>query len=297
LIGSAAAVTSLPQFSEPQPQPKDFASSTDFENAKASWEKRRDAALEIAKKYQEQVGGESAKAFSDAEKTFVTLTDQKKLGARQVTTNQLDGWLKQWGDNPRVLEVLSKPTFANAVADALQQGVTLSAAGTLSIPGIERIIQSSMPGLKGEEVTALKQLSAIMGPRILQIVEQSKGSSSDKDWAAFTQIAGNASSGYDFLHKALNYDKASLKMDKADRKLYDSLLKPGQPSDFRGFAANPERDRIYDEYNKETQRIANSKYEKKKLPPKPANMPKDVPAKWSESTQSYWIGNTEYKVK
>lgn len=299
-VGAAPIISSaagIPTFSEPAPNAASFGSPEEYNVAKADWEKRRDASLEIFKKFQEQSGGESAKAFADAEKNFVTLTDQKKLGARQVTTNQLDGWLQQWGDNPRVLEILSKPTFANAVADALQQGVTLASAGTLSIPGIERIIQSSMPGLKGEEVTALKQLSSIMGPRILQIVEQSKGSSSDKDWAAFTQIAGNSSSGYDFLHKALNYDKASLKADKADRNLYNSMIKPNQPTDFRGFSANPERDKIYDEYSKETARISGTKYEKQKLPPKPAGMPTNVPAQWSNTTQSYWIGNKEYKVK
>lgn len=295
-IGGATS-PNMPTFNEPMPDRASFRSKVEADNAIATWEKRRDAALEINKKFQEQTGGESAKAFGDAEKNFVTLTDQKKLGARQVTTNQLDGWLQRWGDNPRVLEVLSKPTFANAVADALQQGVVLANAGTLSVPGIERIIQSSMPGLTGDEVTALKSLSSIMGPRILQIVEQSKGSSSDKDWAAFTQIAGNANSGYDFLHKALNYDKASLKADRADRNLYNSLLKPGQPSDFRGFAANPERDKIYDEYNNETSRISTAKYEKQKLPPKPPGMPTNVPAQWSPSTQSYWIGDKEYKVK
>jgi hypothetical protein len=296
IIGSAVT-SNIPAFNEPMPNRGSFNSKTEADNAIATWEKRRDAALEMHKKFQEQTGKESAGSFADAEKTFVTLTDQKKIGARQVTTNQLDGWLQRWGENPRVLEILSKPTFANAVADALQQGVTLANAGTLSIPGIERIIQSSMPGLKGDEVTALKQLSSIMGPRILQIVEQSKGSSSDKDWAAFTQIAGNANSGYDFLHKALNYDKASLKADRADRSLYNSLLKPGQPTDFRGFAAHPERDKIYDEYNTETSRISASKFEKQKLPPKPAGMPTNTPAKWSPSTQSYWIGDKEYKVK
>jgi len=205
--------------------------------------------------------------------------------------------MKRWGENPRVLEVLSKPTFANAVADALAQGVQLSALGTLSVPGIERILQSSMAGLKGEEVTALKQLNAIMGPRILQIVEQSKGSSSDKDWAAFTQIAGNANTGYDFLQKAVKYDRVSLAADKSDRSLYNSYVKPGKVVDYRAFAADPRRNEIYENYQKEVQNIAATQNNRVKLPPRPANMPKNVPAQWSPSTNSYWIDGKQYKVK
>ena len=295
---TGATTSSITDFNEPRPSTvKRFASSYDAEKADADWEKRRDAHIAAAVKFQEQVGGESAKAFADTEKAFVDNTDQTQLANRERNTEQLDAWMKRWGESPRILEILSKPTFANAVADALQQGVNLSAAGNLSIPGIERIIQSSMPGLKGEEVTALKELSSIMGPRIFQIVKQSKGSSSDKDWAAFTQIAGNSSTGYDFLNKAVKYDRASLKADRADRDLYNSLQKPGQPTDYRGFAAHPKRNEIYTEYNNAVKNIAAMKHERQQLPPRPAGMPKDVPAKWSPSTGSYWIGNTEYKVK
>jgi len=295
-IGDTQTASEIPAFNEPKPDPKKYGSSAEYEGAKADWEKRRDAALEIGKKFQEQQGEKSTAAFGEAEKTFITLTDQKKLGQREQITNQLDAWMKRWGENPRVLEVLSKPTFANAVADALSQGVQLSSLGTLSVPGIERILQASMPGLKGEEVTALKQLSSIMGPRILQIVEQSKGSSSDKDWAAFNQIAGNANTGYDFLQKAIKYDRVSLTADKADRSLYNSFIKPGKVVDYRAFAADPRRNEIYDTYQKEVQNIAAMKHERIKAPPRPANMPKNVPAQYSPSTNSYWIGNTEYKV-
>jgi hypothetical protein len=135
-----------------------------------------------------------------------------------------------------------------------------------------------------------------MGPRILQIVEQTKGSSSDKDWAAYQNIAGGASNGYDFLKKAVEYDKVSLKADKEDRQLYNRLNQGTQRTDYRGFAANQDRSKIYDEYNKETDRIANTRYEFKKAPPKPPGMPTNVPAQWSESTQSYWIGDKQYKV-
>jgi len=248
------------------------------------------------KKFKEQVGKESAGSYADAEKAFVTNTDQAALSRRETNTNQLDAWMKRHGENPRILEILSKPEFSNAVADALSQGITTPIGG-VNIPGIARLVQVGMPGLKQEDVIALKQLDAIMGPRLFEIVKQSKGSSSDKDWAAYTQIAGNANTGYDFLNKAIKYDRVSLKADKEDRALYNSTLKPGQPSDYRGFAADPRRNQIYDQYNTEVKNIAAMQHERQKLPPKPANMPKDQKAQWSPSTQSYWIGNTEYKVK
>jgi hypothetical protein len=293
---AAAAAAPAFKFDEPKPDPAKFDNRYELKQAEEDWAKRRDAFIEAEKKFREQTGSESAKAFGDAEKVFVTNTDQSELSVREKNTNQLDAWMKRWGENPRVLEILSKPTFANAVADALQQGVTTPIGG-FNIPGIRRLVQGGMPGLKQEEVTALKELDTIMGPRLFQIVKQSKGSSSDKDWNAYTQIAGGADTGYDFLNKAIKYDRVSLKTDKEDRNLYNSLIKPNQPTDFRGFAANPKRNEIYDQYQKEVQAIAATRHEKQKLPPRPAGMPTDAPAQWSPSTQSFWIGNKEYKVK
>jgi hypothetical protein len=296
LMGSGNAITDVPAFNEPRPNAANFSSSSEAEKANADWEKRRDAALEIYKKFQEQTGAKSAESFADAEKAFVTNTDQTALSRRETNTNQLDAWMKRHGENPRILEILSKPEFSNAVADALSQGITTPIGG-VNIPGIARLVQAGMPGLKQQDVVALKQLDAIMGPRLFEIVRQSKGSSSDKDWAAYTQIAGNANTGYDFLNKAIKYDRISLKADKEDRALYNSTLKPGQPSDYRGFASDPRRNQIYDQYNSEVQRIAAMQHERQQVPPRPAGMPKDTPPKWSPSTQSFWIGNTEYKVK
>lgn len=294
-----AAVTvssQIPQFNEPKPIRASFNSDKEATSAIANWEKRRDAALDIAKNYEEKAGAASVEAFKEAEKNFVNLTDDKKLGARQTTLNSLNGWVNRYGGNERVVGLLSKPDLGNAIADAIRSGIE-TPVGRFGIAEVERLVQAGMPGLTTEEVQALKQLTSIMGPRILQIVEQTKGASSDKDWAAYQSIAGNASSGYDFLKKAVEYDKASLKADREDRALYNKAGQGQQRTDYRSFAANPERSKIYDEYNKETDRIANTKFEFKKLPPKPPGMPTNVPALWSESTQSYWVGDKQYKVK
>ena len=285
----------IPQFNEPKPNRASFPNKLAADEADKQWEKRRDAALEVYKEYEQKAGAESAKAFAKAEENFVSLTDDRKLGMRQTNLNSLNGWVNKWGDNPRVVGLLSRPDFGNAVADAIGKGIS-TPVGNLGIADVERLVQAGMPGLTTDEVQALKQLNAIMGPRILQIVEQTKGASSDKDWAAYQAIAGGASNGYDFLKKAVEYDKVSLKADKEDRQLYNNYNKGKQRTDYRGFAADPERSRIYDEYSKETDRIANTTYQSKKAPPKPEGMPKNLPAQWSESTQSYWIGDKQYKV-
>ena len=294
-VADLLSAQNIPQFNEPKPNPANYNSPQEVDIAIKDWEKRRDVALENYKKFQEQTGAKSAEAFADVEKDFVTFTDPRELKKTEENSIKLNQWLSRWGENPRVLEILSKPTFANAVADALQQGINTPIGG-VTIPGIERIVQAGMPGLKGDEVTALKQLTAILGPRIFQIVKQSKGNTSDKDWNAYTQIAGNSNTGYDFLNKIVKYDKASVKMDKEDRALYNSMIKPNQPTDYRMFASHPDRNKIYDDYLKEVERISAMKHEKQKIPPKPAGMPTNVPAQWSPSTQSYWIGNTQYKV-
>lgn len=298
MLDSAVNVVSNapPVFSEPRPVRANFSSKQAADNAEKDWEKRRDAALEIYKNYEEKAGAESVEAFKKSHENFITITDDRKLGARETNLNSLEGWVNKWGGNERVVGLLSKPTLGNAIASAIQTGIS-TPVGSIGIPEMEGLVQAGMPGLTPEERQALKQLTAIMGPRLLQIVEQTKGSSSDKDWAAYQQIAGNASNGYDFLKKAVEYDKASLKTDREDRALYNRLNQGPQRTDYRSFAANPERAKIYEEYNKETRRIANTTYTAKKLPPKPPGMPTNVPAQWSESTQSYWIGDKQYKVK
>lgn len=293
-----AAVTAsaqIPQFNEPRPNRASFTSQKAADEADKAWESRRAAALEIYKDYEQKSGAASVEAFKEAEKNFVNLTEPQKLSTRQTTLNNLNGWVNKWGGNDRVVGLLSRPDFGNAVADAIRTGIS-TPVGTFGIAEIERLVQAGMPGLNKDEVQALKQFSSIMGPRILQIVEQTKGSSSDKDWAAYQNIAGSASNGYDFLKKTVEFDKASLKANREDRALYNQLNPSGARSDYRGFTAHPNRSKIWNEYDDATNRISNTTYEFKKAPPKPDGMPKNVPAEWSESTQSYWIGNKQYKV-
>jgi soluble lytic murein transglycosylase-like protein len=288
----------IPQFSEARPSTvMRFGSSDEATKADTDWEKRRDSFLKNQEEQFKNISSDSSKANLKMQEVFVKNTDPVTLRTRAQITNSLDGWLNKYGGNDRVMGLMSRPELGNAILSAMQQGIS-TPVGPLGVPGIQRIVQAGLKGLTTEEVQAVDNLMAIMGPRILQIVEQTKGASSDKDWAEYQAIAGNSNSGYDFLKKASEYDKASINIDKSARDIWDNnYVSSGKGANYGMFSADKNVKSLFDKWDQETKRIANTTYKANKIPPKPKGMPTNVKADYSPSTNSFWIGNTEYKVQ
>jgi len=284
-------------FPDPEPKQGDFNNSTEYENAYKNWEANRDAFIANQKEQFKNVSSESAKANADVMKEFVKNTDRTKINNRSQSINRLEGWLNKYGGNERVMGLMSRPDLGNAILSAMQQGIG-TPIGPIGVPGIQRIVQSTLKGLTTDEVQAVDNLMAIMGPRILDIVEQTKGASSDKDWNAYVAIAGNSNSGYDFLKKAAEYDKVSLKRDESYRDLWNKdYVSGGKGSNYGLFQADSRLKPLDDEYREATNRIANTTFKPNKVPPRPKGMPSNAKAQYSPSTNSFWVGNTEYKVE
>jgi hypothetical protein len=243
--------------------------------------------------YQKTTAGETAKNIQAEEKTFLERTEPNALSARESQSQQFDTWMQKWGGNKRVAGILNEPGFGNAVAGLLETGIQ-TPIGSLSLPGIVDAVRKMLPGTSKEEIEAAQELSSIMGNKIFEVVKQSKGSSSDKDWIAFRQIAGSASNGYDFLNKVQKYDAATLKRDKADRSLYDSQYQENKPTDYKKHSISAERKRIYKEHQDEVGQIYKSKYAPVKVPDRPAGIPAGAKVQYSPSTKKWYVNGKEW---
>jgi hypothetical protein len=246
-----------------------------------------------ADEYKKTVAAKSAENIQAEEKTFLERTEPTALSARESQSDQFDAWMQKWGGNKRVAGILNDRGIGNAIAGLLETGIQ-TPIGSLSLPGIVDAIRKMLPGTTSEEIEAAQELSSIMGNKIFEVVRQSKGSSSDKDWAAFRQIAGSASNGYDFLNKVQKYDAATLKRDKEDRKLYDSQAQEGKPRDYAKHSTSKERSRIFQEHQNEVKNIYRSKYAPVKIPARPAGIPADAKVQYSPSTKKWYVNGKEW---
>ena len=202
---------------------------------------------------------------------FIARSNYDTLGERAGNNEYLKTLVKKWGGNPNVAGVLNDPTFGNAVASAIQKGIS-TPGGSIAMPDIVEFIQKTRPGAKVEEIEASKELMRLLGQRILDVVQQTKGSSSDKDWVAFKQIAGSADNGWDALQRIQKYDEAKIRKDKAERGLFDETYN-GQTFDYNKHIINPKRIELYDNYGKELSDINRTHYKFEVTPPRPGDVP------------------------
>jgi hypothetical protein len=221
---------------------------------------------------------------AEAAKKFMENTEPMSLRNREVQNVGLETWIKKWGDNTRIIGLLNEPTLTNAVLTVLDEGIK-TPNGQISIGGIEDALQKLIPGVRGAEVEARQELQQILGARILDVVQRTKGSSSDKDWNAYKVIAGSTKNGIDLINKLQKYDRLSIDMDKKQRRLFDDM--PDKSRNYTEFQRNPEKRRMDDEVVGKVYEIAKSQYLRKKTPARPQNVPEG--AKYSPSTNSWWF--------
>ena len=204
---------------------------------------------------------------------FIARTDPDTLATRINDNDYLRNLIKQWGGNPNVAGVLNDPTFGNAVASAIQKGIRTPGGG-ISMPDVVEFIQKTRPGALKEEIEASKELMRLLGQRILDVVQQTKGSSSDKDWVAYTQIAGSADNGWDAIQRIQKYDEYRANKDKAERELFDKTYN-GQTFDYNKHLADTEgkRKKLYQDYGNQIAEVNRTHYKFETTPPRPSGVP------------------------
>jgi hypothetical protein len=242
------------------------------------------AQQEIEKSNAIESGKANISNIKEEEAKLLTRTEPFELQTREGNNQYLGNLVKQWGGNERVAGVLNKPGWGNAFANALETGIK-TPVGELSLPSIEASILRTAPHATKEEIEANKEIARIMGQRILDVVQRTKGSSSDRDWVAFRQIAGTSSNGWDAINRIQKYDQAALKLDKQDRELYDKTYN-GQTFNYAGHSISKERKGLIKEYADTLTQINNSHFTPTKVPPKPADVPQG--AKFDPAGKKWW---------
>ena len=240
---------------------------SEFNAAKEKWQKDYDTYNAT----KQELGKSNIASIKEEADKFIARTDGRVLEKRQGDNNYLGEIIKKWHGNSNVAGVLNEPTWGNAIATALQKGIS-TPGGNISMPDIVEILQKTKPGATEEEIEASKEIARILGQRILDVVQQSKGSTSDRDWMAFKQIAGTADNGWDALYKIQRYDEETLKTDKKERKLFDSSYN-GQTFDYNKHIINPKRIELYENYGKSLSEINRSHFKVEPTPPRPDNVP------------------------
>lgn len=239
---------------------------------------------ELEKSNAIESGKANIKNIQEEEAKLLNRTEPFELQNREGNNQYLGNLVKQWGGNERVAGILNKPGWGNAFANALETGIR-TPVGELSLPSIEASILRTAPKATKEEIEANKEIARIMGQRILDVVQRSKGSSSDRDWVAFRQIAGTSSNGWDAINRIQKYDQAALNLDKQDRELYNKTYN-GQTFNYAGHSISEERKALLKEYAETLKDINNSKFTSTKVPPRPADVPQG--AKFDPEGKKWW---------
>jgi hypothetical protein len=240
---------------------------SEFNAAKEKWQKDYDTYNST----KQELGKSGIASIKEEADKFIARTDERVLEKRQGDNDYLKNIIKQWGGNNNVAGVLNEPTWGNAMLTALQRGIS-APGGSIALPDIVEVLQRTRPGATKDEVEASKEIARVLGQRILDVVQQSKGSSSDKDWVAFKQIAGTSDNGWDALYKIQRYDEETLKTDKAERNLFNQTYN-GQTFDYNKHITNPKRKELYQDLGKNLSEINRTRYKVEKTPPRPSNVP------------------------
>ena len=274
----AAAVT--PGTTEQPPMAKMRAETKNVFGDKAAIAAKN----ELEKSNAIESGKANIKNIQEEEAKLLNRTEPFELQNREGNNQYLGNLVKQWGGNERVAGILNKPGWGNAFANALETGIR-TPVGELSLASIEASILRTAPKATKEEIEANKEIARIMGQRILDVVQRSKGSSSDRDWVAFRQIAGTSSNGWDAINRIQKYDQAAINLDKQDRELYNKTYN-GQTFNYAGHSISEERKALLKEYADTLKQINDSKFTPTKVPPRPADVPQG--AKFDPEGKKWW---------
>ena len=228
-------------------------------------------------------GKVSAQNLGKEEEKLLGRTEPAALSKRAGDNDYLKTLINKWGGNSNIAGVLNDPGWSSAIATAMEQGIN-TPLGSLSMPAIVDVLQRTAPHATKEEIEASREIARVLGQRIFDVVQQSKGSSSDRDWIAFKQIAGSSANGWDALQKMQKYDEAAIDTDKKDRALYNKTF-DGNTFNYAKHSINPERTALYDNYSKTLRDINQTHYVPTKTPPRPSGVP--AGAKYSPS-QKIW---------
>jgi len=244
-----------------------------------------------------KIGEEAAKAnienIKKQEEKFLDRSDETAIGNKQASNDYLKVIINKFGGDKLIAGTLNEPTWGNAIAKAIEQGVT-TPGGAISMPAITEVLMRTAKDSSPEKIEANLEIARLLGQRIMDVVAQSKGSSSDKDWIAFKAIAGSAANGWDALYKIQKYDEIMLNRDKTERELYNATYN-GKTFDYAKHSMNPKRNELYAETAKKLQEVNRSTFKPQQTPVRPSDVP--AGAMYDPPSKTWWWKDSSGKDK
>lgn len=154
----------VPEFNEPAPKSKDFQSQGAYETAKQTWERKRDAAIEIQKEIMAAEGKVPAQAAAE----FATNTE--KLNAAKAVKIETSGLsaperLARFNDviavteDPKMKEIfgkLAKSGLTPFVLKQLESGINAGQFGTIGVANLERNLAEA--GATPQQIEQLRRV-------------------------------------------------------------------------------------------------------------------------------------------
>jgi hypothetical protein len=241
----------------------------EFTAAKEKWQKDYDTFNAI----KQDVSKSNIASIKEEGDKFVAKTNPDILKEREYNNESLKNIIKEFYGNNNVAGILNEATWGNGILVALQKGIKVP-GGSIALEDITKSLQRTRPNAKKEQIEAAEELNRIFGQRILDVIQRTKGGSSDKDMIAFKQIAGSAENGWDFIEKIQRYEEARLKADIKERALFENTY-DGQTFNYIKHIAptNTERRKIQEELGAQIATIQKGKYTRATTPPRPKNVP------------------------
>ena len=227
------------------------------------------------------------------EEKFLERADDSAIAQKQANNDYLKVIINKWGGDKLIAGTLNEPTWGNAIAKAIEQGVT-TPGGAISMPAITEVLMRTARDSSPEKIEANLEIARLLGQRIMDVVAQSKGSSSDKDWIAFKAIAGSAANGWDALHKIQQYDENILNRDKQEKELYKETYN-GKSFDYGKHLMNPKRTELYNETAKKLSEINRSSFKPQQTPVRPSDVP--AGAMYDPPSKTWWWKDSSGKDK
>jgi hypothetical protein len=160
----AAPKIAVPEFNEPAPKSKDFQSQGAYETAKQTWERKRDAAIEIQKEIMAAEGKVPAQAAAE----FATNTE--KLNAAKAVKIDTSGLTApersvRFNDiiavteDPKMKEIfgkLAKKGLTPFVLKQLESGINAGQFGTIGVGNLERNLMEA--GATPQQIDQLRRV-------------------------------------------------------------------------------------------------------------------------------------------
>lgn len=180
---------------------------------------------EAEKTYATGTAGEFAKTVEADRKTFETNVSPTSVAERSTAADTTESLLKKY---PKAVGVLSEPSFKNAVATILKEGIS-TPRGHIGIKGIEEAIFKGMPEADKPTAEARYTIATNLARTELETsrLAQGQGTISDAERALFQRIAGGIGDPATLLIKKVQMIKARSELDRELGAMYRAANRSG----------------------------------------------------------------------